>query len=129
LRSFKEGWGFVQTDDGKDHYFHEKTVQEYGGDVPPVGTRVTFSTVPDNQKRDKVMAVALQSVAPAPGTRGASHLPPPPPAKRPREGPSLVGPSPSGQSISEAYAMGLSSTRLFQLAELKMREEVRSGRR
>merc|ERR1719387_1460022 len=67
MKSFTEHWGFVRTDDGKDYFFNERSIETYGGELPAVGSRVYFSTAPDNQKPDKVMAVSLQTITPGNG--------------------------------------------------------------
>ena len=47
-----------------------KVRKHIGGELPTVGSRVSFSTAPDNQKPDKVMAVCLQTITP--GRRAAA---------------------------------------------------------
>merc|ERR1719379_2363582 len=67
VKSFTDHSGFVRTDDGKDYFFNERSIETYGGELPAVGSRVYFSTAPDNQKPDKVMAVSLQTITPGTG--------------------------------------------------------------
>ena len=50
VKSFTDHWGFVRTDEGKDYFFNERSIETYGGELPAVGSRVYFSTAPDNQK-------------------------------------------------------------------------------
>ena len=49
---------------------HEKSIETYGGELPTVGSRVEFSTAPDNQKPDKLMAVNLVTLVPGTGGTG-----------------------------------------------------------
>jgi cold shock CspA family protein len=153
LRSFSDHWGFVRTDDGLDYYFHEKSIETFGGELPTVGSKVYFSTAPDNQKPDKVMAVNLQTITP-----GAGVMPGMPPRKRtatemggmPTMGamPGMMGmmmPGMMGMPMAgiapmpgmpgtgagwssteelEAAIISLPSARIFQLAEMKMHMEI-----
>jgi cold shock CspA family protein len=119
VRTFADHWGFIRTDNGQDFYFHERSIETYGGDLPTVGSRVEFSTAPDNQKPDKVMAVSLKILTPGTGAV---------PGMEPSRKRAYPGGTPT-RTIEEieAGAFMLPSVRLFQLAEFKMRQEMPAG--
>jgi cold shock CspA family protein len=123
MRTFQDHWGFIRTDNGQDYYFHEKTIETYGGELPTVGSRVSFSTAPDNQKPDKVMAVCLQTITPGTGVSPDVN-----PRKRNATDAGMAGGMgglPTTVEQLEAQALSfLPSARLFQLAEMKMRMEI-----
>jgi cold shock CspA family protein len=137
VKSFTDHWGFVRTDEGKDYFFNERSIETFGGELPAVGSRVYFSTAPDNQKPDKLMAVSLQTITPGTGVYMGNNES----RKRSATGAGMVG----GEfGVAQDYAQAtagmfggittveqleaamltLPSGRLFQLAEMKMRMEV-----
>jgi cold shock CspA family protein len=130
VKSFTDHWGFVRTDDGKDYFFNERSIETYGGELPAVGSRVYFSTAPDNQKPDKVMAVSLQTITPGTGVYTGNEARG---AKRTATGAGM-GMAPAGGAgyfggittveQLEGAVLTIPSARLFQLAEMKMRMEV-----
>jgi cold shock CspA family protein len=138
MKSFTEHWGFVRTDDGKDYFFNERSIETYGGEKPIVGSRISFSTAPDNQKPDKMMAVCLQTITPGTGVYEGNNesrkrsaaaagmdmaLMPAMGVGTPVNVPGLTG-LPQTIEQLEAVLCTLPSARLFQLAEMKMRMEM-----
>jgi cold shock CspA family protein len=128
MRTFADHWGFIRTDNGQDYYFHEKSVETFGGELPTVGSRVEFSTAPDNQKPDKVMAVNLKTLVPGTGGTGMGPQGNSMPNKRSAGGagmvPQMQMPGMVTMEQIEAQALSfLPSARLFQLAEARMRQE------
>ena len=141
VKSFTEHWGFVRTDEGKDYFFNERSIDTYGGELPPVGSPVSFSTAPDNQKPDKVMAVNLQTITPGTGVYEPSR-------KRTATDAGMGGYDQAGMMAMAPYdqsstmgmfggittveqleqaLMTLPSMRLYQIAEMKIRMEVASA--
>jgi cold shock CspA family protein len=126
LRTFTDHWGFIRTDNGQDFYFHEKSIETYGGELPPIGSKVSFSTAPDNQKPDKVMAVNLQTIVQG---SGISDVIPYGRDLNPRKRTAVAADTPAAFGVSqeqiEAQCLSfLPSSRIFQLAEMKMRMEM-----
>jgi cold shock CspA family protein len=127
MRTFADHWGFIRTDNGQDYYFHEKSIETYGGELPAVGSRVEFSTVPDNQKPDKVMAVNLKTLVPGTGGTGMGPMGNSMPNKRSTGGagmvPQMQAPAVTMEQIEAQALSFLPSQRIFQIAEMKMRQE------
>ena len=124
MRTFADHWGFIRTDAGLDYYFHEKSIETYGGELPTVGSRVELSTAPDNQKPDKVMAVNLKTLVAGTGGTGMGPTGHSVPNKRSAGGAGMVPTPQVTMEQVEAQALSfLPSARLFQLAEMRMRQE------
>lgn len=146
VKNFEHHWGFVRTDAGKDYFFNERAIDTYGGELPPVGSVVSFTTAPDNQKPDKVMAVNLQVITPGNGVwnepsrkRTAADagmggyaqagMPMMPPAPAPSDQSSAMGMFGGITTVEqlEHALCTLPASRIFQIAEMKMRMEAASA--
>merc|ERR1719174_582255 len=116
MRTFADHWGFIRTDNGQDFYFHEKSIETYGGELPTVGSRVEFSTAPDNQKPDKLMAMNLVTLVPGTGGTGMGPNGMSMPNKRQNTGAGMVagGVNATPEQIEGAALTFLPSTRIFQ---------------